>query len=93
MSPVVITWPGLLGLALMAVFTGFGFGMLAMWRPGPEPEPEPGPPFPLVMPAPAPPPPLELQGRWGPLEYDAVRETVPLSALSRAYPGRRAAGG
>ena len=32
MSPVILTWPALLGLAVSAVVAGFGFGMLAMWR-------------------------------------------------------------
>ena len=97
MSPVLITWPSLFGMAVMATIMGFGFGMLAMWRPGPEQDP--AGPFPLVLPdlpRTGPGTAFELQGRWGPpswaqLEREAAGQTVPIATVSaRRGPGRRA---
>ena len=99
MIPVIITWPALLGLAVLATSSGFGFGLYAMWRI--LRDEEPGQPFPLpwtAAPARDPGAVFELAGCWGPLpwgqlEREVTRETVPVAAVSaRRGPARHAAG-
>lgn len=95
MTPVLTTLPALFGLTMLCTVTGFGFGVLAMWRPGPE---DPAPPYLMPgLPHVDPGTPFEFQGCWGPLswgqlEREVIVQTVPVAAVSaRRGPGRRAA--